>query len=93
MMIIDYTCIKTIQFFPKARVLFMETTIEELLDQNQALLETVTELQKEAKNRCNEMDKRLALSANKTGLKTFDTLSHHFLNGDSFYRRSSSRSK
>jgi septal ring factor EnvC (AmiA/AmiB activator) len=44
----------------------METTIEELLDQNELLITTVNELQKEAKNRCLEMDKRLSLSATKT---------------------------
>jgi len=52
----------------QSKVVFMETTIEELLDQNLLLIETIVELQKEAKNRCHEMDKRLALSANKTGL-------------------------
>ncbi|CAG2122076.1 unnamed protein product, partial [Medioppia subpectinata] len=50
----------------ESKVVFMETTIEELLDQNLLLIETIVELQKEAKNRCHEMDKRLALSANKT---------------------------
>lgn len=85
--------IHRLRLFPQAKMAFMETTVEELLDQNQLLLETVTELQKEAKNRCNEMDKRLALSANKTGLKTFDILCRHSLTLNFFCRRSGSRSE
>ncbi|XP_054164459.1 uncharacterized protein LOC128962134 isoform X2 [Oppia nitens] len=50
----------------ESKMVFMETTIEELFEQNLLLIETIIELQKEAKNRCQEMDKRLALSANKT---------------------------
>ena len=44
----------------------MELYVNELLEQNELLMKTIIELEKEAKNRCVEMEKRLALSANRT---------------------------
>ena len=44
----------------------MELYVNELLEQNELLMKTIIELEKEAKNRCAEMEKRLALSANRT---------------------------
>ena len=44
----------------------MELYVNELLEQNELLMKTIIELEKKEKNRCVEMEKRLALSANRT---------------------------